>query len=405
MQLTASEKRAFRKLLSFRISIVLAYQIIAVVAGWHVYELTRDPLALGMTGLAEVLPFFGCTLFAGHAVDHYSRRMFGVAASLLLVINALVLAAVSAGLAAGSPTLWIYGAIASGGIARAFIGPSYNSMFALILPRCEFARAAGIGSSAFQLGLVAGPALGGIITGMAGKTPAYATAALLAFSAAVSLFSIRMQEPPPKESAPIFKSIGEGLRFVFSNQVILGALSLDMFAVLFGGAIAMLPAFIRDVFQAGPEVLGFLRATPAVGAMATGLWLARHPVNRHAGRWLLGAVAGFGLCIILFALSRDIRTAGLILMLSGICDGVSVVMRSTIIQLSTPDDMRGRVSAINGIFIGSSNELGAVESGIAARLLGLVPSVIVGGLMTLGIVAATTGLAPKLRKLELHELQ
>ncbi|NTV99530.1 MAG: MFS transporter, partial [Chlorobiaceae bacterium] len=346
----------------------------------------------------------GCTLFAGHAVDHYSRRMFGVAASLMLVLNSLVLAAVSAGLVPGRPEAWIYGAIASGGIARAFIGPSYNSMFALILPRSEFARAAGIGSSAFQLGLVAGPALGGLITGLAGKTPAYATAAILGFSAAVSLFSVQIHEPPPKESSPIFKSIGEGLRFVFSNQVVLGALSLDMFAVLFGGAISMLPAFIRDVFHAGPEMLGVMRAAPAVGALATGLFLARRPINRHAGRWLLGAVAGFGLCIILFALSRDIRTAGLILVFSGICDGVSVVMRSTIIQLSTPDEMRGRVSAINGIFIGSSNELGSVESGIAARLIGLVPSVIFGGLMTLGIVAATTRLAPELRELELHKL-
>ncbi|NTW10649.1 MAG: MFS transporter, partial [Chlorobiaceae bacterium] len=327
MQLTEPENKAFLKLLSFRISIVLSYQIIAVVAGWHIYELTRDPLALGMIGLSEVLPFFGCTLFAGHAVDHYSRRMFGVAASLMLVLNSLVLAAVSAGLVPGRPEAWIYGAIASGGIARAFIGPSYNSMFALILPRSEFARAAGIGSSAFQLGLVAGPALGGLITGLAGKTPAYATAAILGFSAAVSLFSVQIHEPPPKESSPIFKSIGEGLRFVFSNQVVLGALSLDMFAVLFGGAISMLPAFIRDVFHAGPEMLGVMRAAPAVGALATGLFLARRPINRHAGRWLLGAVAGFGLCIILFALSRDIRTAGLILVFSGICDGVSVVMR------------------------------------------------------------------------------
>jgi MFS family permease len=405
MHVSSTENKAFLKLLSFRISIVLCYQIIAVVAGWHIYELTHDPLALGMTGLAEVIPFFSCTLFAGYAVDHYSRRLFGVAASLLLVINSLLLAAVSAGIVQGRPAAWIYGAIASGGIARAFIGPSYNSMFALILPRREFAKAAGIGSSAFQLGLVAGPALGGLITGWAGKTPAYATAALLSVAAAASLFSIRMNEPPPKESAPIFRSIGEGLRFVFGNRIVLGALSLDMFAVLFGGAIAMLPAFIRDVFLSGPGILGFMRAAPAVGALVTGLFLARRPIQSHAGKWLLGAVGGFGLCIILFALSADIRLAGFFLVCSGICDGVSVVMRSTIVQLSTPDEMRGRVSAINGIFIGSSNELGSVESGIAARLMGLVPSVVFGGLMTLGIVAATTRLAPELRELELQELQ
>jgi MFS family permease len=404
MQLSSTGKRAFMKLLSFRISIVLAYQIIAVVAGWHIYELTHDPLALGMIGLAEVIPFFCCTLFAGHAVDHYSRRMFGVAASLMLVINSLALAALSAGLVPGNPAFWIYGAVASGGIARAFIGPSYNTMFALVLPRKEFARAAGIGSSAFQLGLVAGPALGGLVAGWAGKTPAYSAAALLSLIASASLFTIRTSEPAPKESAPIFRSIAEGLQFVFSNQVVLGALSLDMFAVLFGGAVSMLPAFIRDVFHSGPGVLGIMRAAPAVGAMMTGLYLARHPINRHAGRWLLGAVAGFGFCMILFALSGDILAAGMALILSGVCDGVSVVMRSTIIQLSTPDEMRGRVSAINGIFIGSSNELGAVESGVAARLMGLVPSVIFGGIMTLSVVAATTRLAPKLRKLQLHEL-
>ncbi|MEI6640362.1 MAG: MFS transporter, partial [Chlorobium sp.] len=187
-------------------------------------------------------------------------------------------------------------------------------------------------------------------------------------------------------------------------QIILGALSLDMFAVLFGGAVALLPAFIQDVFHYGPEGLGILRAAPAIGAVATGLFLARHPINLHAGRWLLAAVAGFGLCIISFALSTSIWLAGSFLILSGICDGVSVVMRTTIMQLVTPDDMRGRVSAINGIFIGSSNELGALESGIAARLMGLIPSVIFGGVMTLAVVATTTKLAPKLRRLELHQL-
>ncbi len=405
MQLTIRENSSFLKLMFFRIFIVLSYQIIAVVAGWHIYELTHDTLALGMIGLAEVIPFFSCALFAGYAIDHYSKRLFGVAASVVLVINSLVLTAVSAGWIAGNPVFWIYGAVASGGIARAFIGPSYNAMFALVLPREAFARASGIGSSVFQLGLVTGPALGGIITGWSGKTPAYGAAALLSLFAAVSLFSIRTKEPPPKESAPIFRSIAEGLRFVFSNEIILGALSLDMFAVLFGGAISMLPAFINDIFHAGPEMLGILRAAPAVGAMTTGIMLARRPINRHAGRWLLGAVAGFGICIICFAVSWNIWLAAVLLVLSGICDGVSVVMRTTIIQLSTPDDMRGRVSAINGIFIGSSNELGAVESGIAARLLGLVPSVLFGGIMTLSVVTATAKMAPKLRKLEIHQLQ
>jgi MFS family permease len=395
---------AFLKLLSFRILIVLAYQMVAVVVGWHIYELTHDPLSLGLIGLAEALPYFCCALFAGYAVDHHSRRMFGVLACVMLFFNALTLTALSAGWVSGNPALWIYGSIAFTGIARAFIGPSYSAMFALILPREQYARASGIGSSVFQFGLVVGPALGGILVGWAGKTAAYGVATVLCLAAALALLSLQIKEPPQTESAPVFTSIAEGLRFVFSNQIIFGAQLLDMFAVLFGGAVSMLPAFIQDIFQYGPEGLGILRAAPAIGAVMTGLFLSRHPINLHAGRWLLGAVAGFGCSIIGFALSGNFWVAGLLLMLSGACDGVSVVMRTTIMQLATPDAMRGRVSAINGIFIGSSNELGAFESGLAARLMGLVPSVIFGGMMTLAVVAVTAKLAPKLRRLELHQL-
>ena len=395
---------AFLKLLSFRLLIVLAYQIMAIVVGWHIYELTHDPLALGLIGLAEVIPYFCCALFAGYAVDHYSRRLFGLFASLLIGVTGLVLTAVAAGQIASHAVPWIYASIALTGVARAFIGPSYSALFALVLPREQYARAAGIGSSVFQFALVAGPALGGILVGWTDKAMAYSVATGLSLIATLALLMLNTEEPPAAESAPVFKSIGEGLRFVFSNQIILGAQSLDMFAVLFGGAVAMLPAFIHDVFHYGPEGLGILRAAPAVGAVMTGLFLARHPLNRHAGRWLLAAVAGFGLCMIGFALTEKFWVAGFILLLSGIFDGVSVVMRTTIMQLATPDGLRGRVAAINGIFIGSSNELGAFESGVAARLLGLVPSVLFGGGMTLLVVAATAKLAPKLRRLELSDL-
>ncbi|MGZ5008389.1 MAG: MFS transporter [Methylobacter sp.] len=405
MQIFTKPNPAFLKLLCFRILIVLAYQIMAIVVGWHIYELTHDTLALGLIGLAEVIPYFCCALFAGYAVDHYSRRLFGVLACLMLFFTALTLAAVSVGWLTGNPALWIYCAIGFTGVARAFIGPTYSAMFALILSRDQYARASGTGSAVFQFGLVAGPALGGILVGWAGKTSAYGFASVLCLCAAIALLLLRVKEPPPAASAPIFTSIAEGLRFVFNNQIILGAQSLDMFAVLFGGAVSMLPAFIHDVFHYGPEGLGILRAAPAIGAVITGVLLARHPINLHAGRWLLGAVAGFGLCMIGFALSVNFWIAGLMLLLSGVCDGVSVVMRTTILQLATPDTMRGRVSAINGIFIGSSNELGAFESGIAARLMGLVPSVVFGGAMTLVVVAATAKLAPKLRKLELQQLQ
>ena len=395
--------RAFLKLLAFRIQIVLAYQIIAVVVGWHMYELTHDTLALGLIGLAEVIPYFCCALFAGYAVDHHSRRKFGVMAGLLTSLNALVLVATTF-MVQDNPTLWIYGSIACGGVARAFIGPSYNSLFALVLPRDQFARAAGVGSSIFQVGLVVGPALGGALVAWASLTAAYSVSAALALGAAITLFSLRIDEPPPAKSSAIFSSIGEGLRFVFGNQIILGAQAMDMFAVLFGGAVALLPAFVQDVFHYGPEGLGILRAAPAVGAIVIGITLARFPINKHSGRWFLAAVAGFGVCIISFAVSSYFWFAAFVLMLSGICDGVSVVMRTTIMQLATPDSMRGRVSSINGIFIGSSNELGAFESGLAARLMGLVPSVIFGGTMTLLVVSTTAWLAPKLRKLELDQL-
>jgi MFS family permease len=394
----------FLRLLIFRIMIVLAYQLMAVVVGWHIYELTHDPWALGLVGLAEVIPYFGFALFAGYAVDHYSRRMFGVFACVMLFFNALTLTAVAAGWLGGDASLWIYASIAFTGVARAFIGPSYNSLFAIILPREQYARAAGIGSSAFQFGLVAGPAMGGILIGWAGTTTAYAVATLLCMGAAVALLSLRVKEPPSAQSAPVFASIADGLRFVYGNQIVFGAMSLDMIAVLFGGAVAMLPAFVQDVFHYGPEGLGILRAAPAIGAVVTGLMLARHPISRHAGRWLLGAIAGFGLCIIGFALSPHFWLAGVLLLLSGAFDGISVVMRTTILQLATPDAMRGRVSAINGIFIGSSNELGAFESGLAARLMGLVPSVIFGGTMTLLVVAMTAKLAPRLRRLDLRQL-
>lgn len=404
MKKTPLINRAFAELLAFRILIVLSYQMVAVIVGWHIYELTHDPLALGLLGLAEAIPYFCCALFAGYAVDHHSRRMFAVMACVLLVINSAALVAVSMGLLPGDATHWIYASIMLNGAARAFIGPSYNALFALILPRAQYARASGVSSSVFQIGLVLVPALGGVLVGVTGKTVAYSVATVFAIIAAIALLLLRVKEPPSAAGIPVFTSIYEGLRFVFSNPLMLSAMSLDMFAVLFGGAVSMLPVFIHEIYHYGAEGLGVLRASPAVGAMLVGLVLAKHPVNRHAGRWLLGSVAGFGVCIIGFGLSQNFWLAGLLLMLSGVFDGISVVMRTTIYQLITPDSMRGRISAINGIFIGSSNELGAFESGVMARLMGLTPSVVFGGVMTLLVVGVVAKVSPRLRRLELREL-
>jgi MFS family permease len=421
----------FFKLLAYRFQVVLAYQIIATVAGWHIYQLTHDwPIdarlvALGSLGLAEVIPYFCCALFAGHWVDRHSRRMFGVLACVAVSCNALLLLAAANGWLPGNEVTWIYAAIALGGVARAFLGPTYTALFALALPREQYTRGAGLGSSIFQTGLVLGPvlggvllsakirlylmhsipALGGILASWHEPALAYAVAAMLGISAAISLFSLRLKEPPPTQGEPVFSSIVAGLRFVFANQILIGAQALDMFAVLFGGAVSMLPVFIDTVYHTSPESLGILRAAPAIGAIATGIMLAHRPPSRHAGRLLLCAVAGFGACIILFALTPYFWGAALLLLLSGVCDGVSVVMRTTIMQLLTPDHMRGRVSAINGIFIGSSNELGAYESGKVAGLMGLIPSVIFGGAMSILIVGITAKFAPKLRRLDLRELQ
>jgi MFS family permease len=394
----------FLKLLAFRVLIVLSYQIMAVVVGWHIYQITRDPLALGLIGLAELVPYFCSALFAGYAVDHYSRKMFGVFAAVIVAINALLLAIISNGMLGGNISHWIYLSIGFIGFARAFIAPTYSTLFALLLPRAQYAKAASMGSTVFQAGLVTGPALGGVIVGWASIAAAYATATTLALLAGLVLLSLKIDRRQAAKKSPIFSSIGEGVRFVWNNQIILGAQALDMFAVLFGGAVAMLPVFISDIYATGPEGLGILRAAPAIGAIMIGIILSRHHINRHAGRWLLVAVAGFGLCIIMFALTSHFWIAAFLLMLSGVCDGVSVVLRTTIMQLMTPDAMRGRVASINGLFIGSSNELGAFESGLAARLMGLIPSVVFGGMMTVSVVLATARLAPKLRQLDIRQL-
>jgi MFS family permease len=395
----------FFKLLSYRVCMVFSYQIMAVVVGWHLYTLTRDPLALGLVGLAEILPYFCSALFAGYAVDHYSKRNFAVLSSLILMLSSLILAAVASEIIVQHPTLVIYSCIGLVGLGRAFIAPSYSAIFALILPRSKYAKASGIGSSAFQIGLVTGPALGGVLVGWTSVTIAYFVAASFALLSAIPLLMLKISNQTSKPDQAVFEGIAEAVKFVMNHQVILSAQALDMFAVLFGGAVAMLPVFIHDIYQVGPEGLGILRSSPAIGAIMTGIYLARHPIREHAGKFLLWAVAGFGLCIIVFGLTTHFWIAALILALSGVFDGVSVILRTTIMQLSTPDKMRGRVASINGIFIGSSNELGAFESGVTAKLFGLVPSVVLGGLMTLGVVASTAVLAPKLRKLDLNHLE
>ena len=416
--------RAFLGLMGYRLLTILSYQIVAVAVGWHVYELTHDPWKLGLIGLAEVLPFFCVAPFAGYLVDHLPKRRLGVIACVGLSITPIILAVVAWGLVFGDPVdspsrLWlIYAAVMFTGAVRAFLGPVHNTLFARVLPREQFTRGASIGSVVFQTALVLGPAISGGLIGLihrlgqypegatAQAGPAYALGAVLALGAALSLATLRITEPAlSHERSPIFSSIAEGLRFVVRTPVMLGAMALDMFAVLFGGAVSLAPAFAKDILDAGPEALGLLRGAPAAGAVIVGLWLARRPIQRHAGRYLLIAVAGFGLCIVGFGLSEMLWLSVAFLFFSGMFDGVSVVLRSTILQLATPDHMRGRVSSINSIFISSSNELGAFYAGSMARLLGLVPAVVLGGCVTLGVVAFTALKSPTVRRLDLKDLQ
>ena len=396
----------FRWLMLYRICTLFSYQIVAVTVGWHVYELTRDPWSLGLIGLAEVIPFFCVAPFSGYLVDHLPRRKLGAAACAVLALNALLLALVASDVVPLRGLWPIYLAIAIGGVARSFLGPVHNALFARVLRRDQFGRGASIGSVVFQTGLVLGPAIGGLLVGAAGKWTAYGLATVFALVAAVALLCMSVSEPAQQQQrGPVFASIGEGLRFVFGHQILLAALALDMFAVLFGGAISLAPAFIKDVLDAGPEALGILRGAPALGAVAAALWLARHPLQANAGRIMLASVACFGACMVGFGLSTAFWLSVLFLLLSGVFDGVSVVLRSTVLQLTTPDEMRGRVSSVNSIFISSSNELGAFYAGSMARLLGLVPSVVLGGFVTMGIVAATAWKAPRLRTLDLRDLQ
>ncbi len=416
--------RAFLGLMGYRLFTILSYQVVAVAVGWHVYELTNDPWKLGLIGLAEVLPFFCVAPFAGYLVDHLPKRRLGIIACIGLTMTPILLALIAWGVVFGAAEdsrsrLWlIYAAIMFTGAVRSFLGPVYNTLFACVLPREQFTRGSGIGSVVFQSALVLGPAIGGSMIGffkhLGGYAdgiaipagPAYAIGAVCALVAVLSLATLRTTEPAlSHERSPIFASIGEGLRFVFATPVMLGAMALDMFAVLFGGAVSLAPAFIKDVLHAGPEALGLLRSAPAAGAVIVGLWLARRPIERHAGRYMLCAVAGFGLCIIGFGLSKTLWLSVAFMFFSGIFDGVSVVLRSTILQLATPDHMRGRVSSINSIFISSSNELGAFYAGSMAKLLGLTTAVIVGGCVTLGVTGFTAWKLPVLRRLNLRDLQ
>ncbi len=384
-------------------TMTMATQIQGIVVGWQIYAITHDPLSLGLIGLAEAAPFLSISLPAGHAADRFNRRRI-----TLLSLAALV--ACSASFLAFSvtprvlilPGAWpFFAVIFVSGVARAFLNPARAALLAEIVPRSAYANAAAWRSSSWQTAAVLGPAIGGLLYGFSSATVAYAadtTLMVIAFVCFAGIRYVRSAAIPGRES--IARSLHTGIQFVFRNPVILGALTLDLFSVLLGGAEALLPVFASDILHVGPEGLGVLRAAPAVGAVVMSLYLAhRRPLER-AGRAMLLAVATFAIAIVAFGLSRSMVLSFALLAVSGMADNVSVVVRSTLIQIMSPPEMLGRISAVNAIFVGSSNELGAFESGVTARLLGTVPAVILGGLASLGVVGIVTRTVPELRALK-----
>jgi MFS family permease len=387
----------------------IAVQMQSIIVGWQVYELTKDPLALGLVGLAEAIPFIAVALYAGHVADRNNRKMIILWFDLLFLFGTigLLFFTFHTGEMMRVFGIWpIYAVVAITGISRAFLYPSTIALMAQMVPRELYANSSTWNSTIWHIAAITGPAIGGLVYGFFGVKVAYIT--VIGFMC-VSLMLLTLVKkypvPPSNREESLRHRLVSGIRFVFNNQILLGSMTLDMFAVLFGGAIAMLPIFAAEILMVGPQGLGFLRSAPMVGAVIMSMIIAYRPPMENAGRSLLIGVAGFGLSIILFALSRNFYLSFFLLMMSGLFDNISVIVRATAMQLLTPDDMRGRVASVNSIFIGSSNEIGSFESGVAAKIMGLIPSVLFGGGMTLLIVGVTAKFAPLLRKLNLKELK
>lgn len=399
--------KEFNTFLLVRFVLVFAWSMQFIVIEWEVYSMTKDPLSLGLIGLMEIIPAVSMALFAGHIVDQKEKRnllMCCIALFSLISLGLFLLTwdKIVAGWQTKSILFGVYALVFFGGILRAFFGPTIFSLVALIVPKRIYPNAATWSSSTWQLATVLGPAFAGFSIHWIGVHWSLCIIFGLVILSLLILLNIKRKPIlNPKIGEPIFQSLREGVNFVFKTKEILGALTLDMIAVLFGGAVALLPIFAQDILKVGSEGFGFLRAMPAVGASLIMLITAYLPPTKNAGKKLLFAVFGFGLCIIAFGLSTWFWISALALFLSGVTDGVSMVVRQTILQLKTPDHMRGRVSSVNSMFVGSSNELGAFESGLTAKLMGTVTAVVFGGTMTLITVLTMGAVNPTLRNLDL----
>ncbi len=405
---TPADPYASLRLPSFRLYIVglfaytMAIQIQGTVVGWQIYELTHDKLALGLIGLAEAFPFIGAALYAGHVADTHDRRRIMLSALGVLLFCAVSLLALPF-LLPSAPRLVvraIYGVIVLSGLARSFLQPARQALAAEMVPRPLFGNAIAWRSGSWQLAAVMGPAIGGLLFAVGGSTLAYSVDAALMLVGVAAIVLIAHQSTIKREHVEAMtKSLATGIKFVFNEPVILGALSLDLFSVLFGGATALLPVYADEILHVGPSGLGILRAAPAIGAVVMSGVIAWMPPFKRTGLALFSAVTAFGVCIIVFGLSTSMILSVAVLVLSGAADMVSVFTRSSLLQHRTPTHMFGRVSSVNSMFVGSSNEIGAFESGVTAKLFGTVPSVVLGGVLTLVVVAVTALRNPTLRKL------
>jgi MFS family permease len=394
--------RNFRWFIVSLMAMTVASQIQAVVVSWQIYDVTKDPLSLGLMGLAEALPFIAFALYAGHVADRHDRRAIAVTALVVQLFGAAALLGFTLvpGFVRAHGALPFYVIIGISGVARSFLQTSRNALVAQIVPRALYANSTAWRSSTWQTAAVVGPALGGVLYGFTSATFAYAVDAALMVVAVLAFWWIAYEHKAPDAAhVSMSESLRSGLRFVFHESVLLSALSLDLFSVLLGGATALLPVFADQILRVGPQGLGLLRAAPAAGATVMSLYVAHRPPFRRAGRTLLYAVGAFALCIVGFGLSRSFILSLALLAVSGMADNVSVVIRSTLLQSLTPPQMLGRVSAVNGIFVGSSNEIGAFESGVTAKLLGTVPAVVLGGVASLAVAVGIGIAVPRLRRL------
>ncbi len=395
--LGALRHRNFTLFLVARFIATLAVQMQSVAVGWQVYAITNDPLDLGLIGLAQFLPFIVLVLPAGQIADRYDRKFILATCYIVEVACAVLLLGFTM---YGLSTAWpVFLVLVLFGAARAFAMPTSQAITPNLVPREIFGNAVALNSSTFHVATIVGPSLGGLMY-VAGPATVYSVVGTLLLVSVAFMLAVRMPATIRSTEPASWHTVLEGMRFVRSRPVVLGAISLDLFAVLFGGATAMLPVFAKDILATGPEGLGLLRTAPAIGAAATAAVLAFYPITRSVGRWMFGGVALFGIAIITFGLSNSFPLSLVALVTLGAGDMVSVYIRHILIQLETPDEIRGRVSAVNAVFIGASNELGEFESGVTAVWFGLVPSVVFGGLATIAVTGLWMRLFPTLRTMD-----